>query len=294
VARLAALVVSAARTLASAGLAADDARRDAALLARHQLGWTHAHWLSHSDDDAPAGFALPFDALIARRARREPVAQITGIREFYGREFKVTSDVLSPRPETEFVIEQALAWLTARGLRHTGASTIADVGTGSGCLAITLALEQPYGRVIATDVSAAALDVARDNAARHGLAYHIDFREASLLEGIAGPFDLIVSNPPYVREIDRASLAPEVREFEPALALFAGADGLDIIRALVPAAALALGSGGALVMEIGAGQADAVAGIVSSAGLTVDHIAPDLQGIPRVVVALSHGRGAIG
>src|SRR6186997_745910 len=145
VARLAALVVSAARTLASAGLAADEARRDAALLARHQLGWTHAHWLSHSDDDAPAGFALPFDALIARRARREPVAQITGIREFYGREFKVTSDVLSPRPETEFVIEQALAWLTARGLRHTGASTIADVGTGSGCLAITLALEQPYG-----------------------------------------------------------------------------------------------------------------------------------------------------
>lgn len=284
-ARLAALVVSAARTLASAGLAADDARRDAALLARHQLGWTHAQWLTHSDDDAPAGFALHYDALIARRARREPIAQITGIREFYGREFKVTRDVLSPRPETEFVIEQALAWLTARGLRLTGASTIADIGTGSGILAITLALEQPYGRVIATDVSPAALEVARDNAARHGLAYHIDFRETPLLDGIAGPFDLIVSNPPYVPEIDRASLMPEVREFEPAMALFAGADGLDVIRALVPAAAQALGSGGALIMEIGAGQAEAVAAIVAASGLTLEQIAPDLQGIPRVVVA---------
>jgi release factor glutamine methyltransferase len=294
VARLAALVVSAARTLASAGLAADDARREAALLARHQLGWTHAHWLAHSDDDAPAGFVLQFDALIARRARREPVAQITGIREFYGREFKVTRDVLSPRPETEFVIEQALTWLTARGLRLTGASTIADIGTGSGCLAITLALEQPYGRVVATDVSPAALDVARDNAARHGLAYHIDFRETSLLDGMTGPFDLIVSNPPYVPEIDRASLAPEVTEFEPAQALFAGADGLDVIRALIPAAALALGSDGALVMEIGAGQAEAVSAIVAASGLTLEQIAPDLQGIPRVVVAGRHRRSPIG
>ena len=289
-ARLAVLVVSAARMLASAGIPQDDARRDAALLARHQLGWTHAHWLAHSDDDAPARFAIQFDALIARRAGREPMSHILGVREFYGREFRVTRDVLTPRPETELVIDCAFSWLTAHGARLIGDVRIVDVGTGSGCLAITLALEQPYAKVIATDISPAALAIAEDNAARYGVQYHIDFRETSLLEGVDGPIDLIVSNPPYVPERDRESLMPEVRDFEPASALFAGPDGLDVIRALAPAAVRALRPGGGLIMEIGAGHADAAAAIVAAAGLAVEQIAPDLQGIPRVVLASANSK----
>lgn len=291
-ARLAVLVVSAARTLAGAGIPADDARRDAALLARTQLGWSHAHWLGYSDDDAPAGFAMAFDTLIARRAAREPVSQIVGSREFYGREFRVTRDVLTPRPETELIIEHALAWLTAYGSRLTADDSrltirprVVDVGTGSGCLAVTLALEHPAADIVATDVSAAALAIARENAARHRVADRIEFRETSLLDGVDAPLDLIVSNPPYVPEADRASLMPEVRDFEPGLALFAGPDGLDVIRQLVPAAAGALAPGGALIMEIGHGQADAVTAIIAAAGLTLDQIARDLQGIPRVVIA---------
>ena len=284
-ARLAALVVSAARTLASAGLSADEARRDAALLARHHLNWSHAHWLAHNDDDAPAGFVMAYDALIARRAGREPVSQIVGRREFYGRDFTITRDVLTPRPETEGVIEEAFAWLTAQGLRHTGDLKIVDVGTGSGCLAITLAIEQPYAKVMATEISPDALAVAEENAARYGLQYHIDFRQTSLLDGVDGPVDLIVSNPPYVPERDRDALMAEVRDFEPAGALFAGPDGLDVIRMLVPAAARALRPGGALVLEIGAGQDRDVAAIVTTAGMMVEKIAPDLQGIPRVIVA---------
>jgi release factor glutamine methyltransferase len=277
---------AAAEVLTGAGFGPEDARRDASVLARHVLGWTLADWGARSRDTAPAGFREQLAALAHRRATREPVAYITGVRAFYGREFQVSPAVLIPRPETEGVIEAALS-IVAGITNHEEHEereelTLVDVGTGSGCLAVTLALEIPGSQVMASDISSAALTVARANAERLGA--RVEFVEASLIPaGVVA--DVIVSNPPYVPERDRDSLSPDVRDFEPAGALFAGPDGLDVIRQLVPAARHALRPGGWLVMEIGAGQADAVADIARTAGLALDRIAPDLQGIPRVVVA---------
>jgi release factor glutamine methyltransferase len=269
------------RVLRGAGFADDDARRDAGVLARFALGWDGATWLTRLGEAAPDDFVAAFPPLIARRAAREPVAYITGQREFYGRSFLVTPDVLIPRPETELLVDTALEHLRTR----RPAPSLVDVGTGSGCLAITLALECPAARVIATDVSAAALGVARRNAARLGVAGRIDFRLGALLGDLDEPVDLVVSNPPYVAAGDRASLAADVREFEPHVALFGGADGLAIVRDLVPLAARALAPGAWLILEIGAGQADAVGAIVRDAGLQAIGVRPDLQGIPRVLVA---------
>ena len=278
-------MTAAVRTLTLAGLRADDGRHDAGVLARWQLGWDLTRWLSERDAPASADFADAFDALIRRRALREPVAYITGVREFYGREFRVTPAVLIPRPETELVVEEALSALPT--IHRTGPGVvIVDVGTGSGCIAITMALERPDVRVIATDISDTALDVARGNARALGVEDRVELVRTSLLPPLDSSVQMIVSNPPYVPERDRASLAPDVREFEPVHALFAGEDGLDVIRALVPAAASALRPGGWLVMEMGAGQAEAVEELIErTSGLSLGHVRPDLQGIPRVVVA---------
>jgi release factor glutamine methyltransferase len=274
-----------------------DASRDASLLARWALGWTLENWLTRKRDRADPAFIDRFQKLIARRAAGEPIAYLTGEREFYGRRFEVTPAVLIPRPETELVVEEALRLLTS--FAGAGSSRpdspqspqIADIGTGSGCLAITLALERPDARVIATDISAAALAVARQNAARLGAGGRITFIEGSLLDGAVGPFDVIVSNPPYVAEADRASLPREVVEHEPGTALFGGSDGLDVIRALLPAAAAALKPRGWLVIEIGQGQSEAVHSLIDHVdGLTHRHTREDLQGIPRVVVARRGGR----
>ena len=274
----------AARRLASAGLSADDSRRDAVLLARFGLGWSAADWLTRSHGSAPPGFAPAFEALVARRARREPLAYITGEREFYGRAFRVTRDVLIPRPETELLVEQAVEWLRVFP-RAAGAAParVLDIGTGSGCIAVTLALEWPDARIVATDVSPPALDVARANAERLGVGNRLEFRRTSLAAGVPAS-DLIVANPPYVPDADRASLSPEVRDYEPASALFAGSDGLDVIRALVPSAAAALRPAGTLMMEIGHGQADAVAALMRDAGFSDVRSVPDLQSIPRVIM----------
>lgn len=294
---LAEVVAGAARTLGAAGIPADEARRDAALLARRHLRWDTAKWLAARHEAPPDGFVPAFTASVARRARREPLAHITGRREFYGRAFQVTPDVLIPRQETELVIDTALTLLPLD--RHRlAATTILDAGTGSGCLGVTIALERPDVRIVAIDASPAAVAVARINAQILGAGDRIEFRVAAWPAGIdeARPVDLIVANPPYVPERDRASLAPEVRDHEPAAALFAGEDGLDAIRALVPAASRALAPGGSLVMEIGAGQADEVAAIVAATpGVAFDRTVPDLQSIPRVVIAhvpvLPHRRG---
>jgi release factor glutamine methyltransferase len=284
-------VSDAANRLMAAGLSIDDARREAALLARFVLGWDAAAWLTHQRESPPAGFQEAFDRLIARRASREPLAYLIGEREFYGRAFRVTPDVLIPRPETEFVIDEVITLARARRDADTDAGrraqrVIVDIGTGSGCIAVTLALELPQAKLIATDTSVEALRVAQDNARRHGVAGRIEFRHGPFLAGFADPVDLVVTNPPYVPESDRASLAPEVAIFEPAAALFAGRDGLDVIRELVPRAATALGPGGALVMEIGLGQATEVQRLVEHAGLTEVRFVPDLQRIPRVITAL--------
>jgi release factor glutamine methyltransferase len=301
VASLAELVFDAVTRLTRAGLSADDARGDASLLARMVLQWDAATWLIRQREAAPTDFPAAFDAAITRRASREPVAYITGEREFYGRVFHVTHDVLIPRPETEGIIDAALECLRtkhastkhpapARSTPHEARSSehaaqVLDLGTGGGCLAITLALEVPAARVAATDISAAALAVARANAARLGAQDRVTFIQGSWLAGQSGPFDVIVSNPPYVAESARTTLAPEVADYEPHEALFGGADGLGAYRALAPMAARVLRPGGVLICEIGGDQADAVSGIMTAAGLRVDDVRPDLQGIARVVIA---------
>jgi release factor glutamine methyltransferase len=282
-----------AATLEAAGFLPADARRDAAVLGRAAAGLDGAQWITRQQDPADAAFLGALTAWTKRRAAREPVAYITGTREFYGRPFRVTPAVLVPRPETEGLVEEALRLVSGDGRGPaTGAGLrVVDVGTGSGCLAITLALEWPAAAVTATDVSPDALAVAAENAARLGAA-RIDFRRTNLLDGLPGRFDLVVSNPPYIALADRASLPPDVRDHEPAAALYGGEDGLDVVRGLVAAAAARLAPNGYLVMEIGAGQADAVRALVErTTGLAWRHVTPDLAGIPRVVVA---SRGATG
>ncbi len=262
--------------LVVAGIESSEAARDVLLLARHLLDWDRATIHARDTDPPPPDFEAAFDAVIARRARREPIAYITGVQEFWNRDFAVSPAVLIPRPETELIIEEALSMVFG---------VAADIGTGSGCLAVTLAAECPRARIIATDISAPALAAARTNATRHGVANRIDFREARYLEGIPGPFDLIVSNPPYVTDAEYAELAPEVHEFEPRSALTAGADGLDDIRAVLLHAESRLAPGGRLLLEMGHRQGEAVATLVAvRAGLQLIDLRNDLQRIPRMAV----------
>jgi release factor glutamine methyltransferase len=283
-------VTRAAHALRAAGVPDDDASRDAVRLARHVLGWDAATWLSRSRETAGDQFEKHYDAVVARRLTREPLPHILGVHEFYGRPFRVTADVLTPRPETELLVDAALAILDARGAPELPAAIpplrVVDVGTGSGCIAVTLAAERPAVLVAATDASAAALGIARANARDLGVADRVVFREADLLGDLDWTPDLIVANLPYVPEGDRASLAPEVARFEPAAALFAGADGLDAIRRLIPAAARALAPGGALILEVGIGQAATVSDLIAATGnFDAARTYDDLQGIPRVVIA---------
>ncbi|MEP7118730.1 MAG: peptide chain release factor N(5)-glutamine methyltransferase [Acidobacteriota bacterium] len=280
-ARLRDLVDNARARLATAGIAAPEAAFDAELLMRDLLGWDRGAWFLRRDDSADPDVAGAFERRIARRAAREPVAYIRGVQEFYGREFQVGPGVLIPRPETELVVDEALALLAARP-----SPRVADIGTGSGCLAVTLALEFTSARVAATDISTAAVRVARVNAATHGVTERVTITATSLLDGVPGLFDLIVSNPPYVPDSAAAELAPEVVDREPRLALFGGADGLREVRAVVTLAATALAPGGSLVMEIGIGQWPRVRAALEAVGLGGQaRVRHDLQDIPRAVVA---------
>ena len=274
------LVARAAATLVSAGFEQVDAEADAAVLARHILKWDLGHWLAHMRDQVPASFAESLDLLIARRRAREPVAYITGTREFFGRPFIVSPAVLIPRPETELIVEEV-----RRTALPSGEVTIADVGTGSGCLAITLALEMPNARLEATDISRPALEAARLNAAILAPARRLEFREGAFFAGSPTVFDVIVSNPPYVAETDRPTLQTDVVDFEPPTALFAGVDGLACIRELVRLAPEHLRPGGRLIFEFGFGQAGAIDALIRSSRLIFVAIHKDLQGIPRVAVA---------
>ena len=280
-------LLAARRRLEASGIPAPEAARDASVLAGLALGCDRATLLSREPDMAPAGFDAAFAALVDRRARREPVAYIRGWQEFWGRDFIVSPATLIPRPETELIVEEAARLHGGPGLQSRPLSII-DIGTGSGCLAVTLAAERPDAQVVATDISGEALAIARANAARHGVANRIEFREGPYLAGASGPFDLIVSNPPYITERDYKALMPEVREFEPATALRAGADGLRDIREVVAIAGACLVTGGHLLMEIGHNQAEAVRQSVGATpGLQLVSIRADLQGIPRVVIAVA-------
>ncbi|HXE81436.1 MAG TPA: peptide chain release factor N(5)-glutamine methyltransferase [Vicinamibacterales bacterium] len=284
------LVQSAAARLERAGLSPADAAFDAGLLARAVLGWDRATLLVRAPAPPPPGFEEKYEALVARRERREPAAQLLGYREFWGRPFEVTRDVLVPRPETELIVESALERLR----QHAPDSPrIVDVGTGSGCLAITLALEAGLP-VTATDISEAALQVARRNAIRLG-APQVTFVRAHLLEGLAPGFDLIVANPPYVRETDRQALSPEVRDYEPETALFGGEDGLAIVRELLDVAPRYLRPHGHLLMEFGAGQDDVIRSLVAARPqLRLEAIREDLQGIDRMAIIRCRNQGQAG
>ena len=275
-------VAAGAGRLGASGVPAAEVGADAALLARHVLGWDRAAYLCRLREPAPAAFAGRYAAVLDRRARREPVSTITGQREFRGLRFEVNPAVLTPRPETELLVDETLR-LAARG--NGGVRRIVDAGAGSGCIAVALATELPAARIIATDLSAAALAVARRNAVRHRVADRIACVCTSWLDGVAGAPDVIVANPPYVRDGDLAGLPPEVRGFEPRLALAGGPDGLDAVRTLLRAAAERLSAGGRLVMEVGAGQ---MAAVRAAAGrrrrLAVTRIRRDLQGIERAIV----------
>jgi release factor glutamine methyltransferase len=262
------------------------ARRDAETLLLHLLqidspGKNLAWLITHADEIAPADVANAIGAVVERRTAGEPIQYITGEAEFFRLPILVNRVVLIPRPETELLVEKALQLA-----RVFPRPRVVDVGTGSGAIAVALAHALPNAGVTATEISASALAVARSNAARQGVAGSIRFLEGDLLAPVAGEqFDIIVSNPPYVPVRDRESLAVEVREFEPAQALFAGEDGLAVYRRLVPAAFGALVAGGFAVLEIGSGQRQDVAAILSDAGFTEIDFAPDLQGIPRVTSA---------
>lgn len=265
------------RTLLDAGIQADGAGLDAEVLARHVLGWDRASLLARGREPAPHDFAARYAPLIVRRAAREPVAMIVGHREFWGLEFEVTPEVLIPRPETEFVVETVLDY--ARGAEI---ARLIDVGTGSGCLAVALATELSAVDVVATDMSPAALAVARRNARRHRVEHRVHFVEADLLEGVHTPADVIVSNPPYVPFREKATLQPEVGRYEPAISLFGGGDGLAIMRRLLATASNHLVPGGRLIVEFGDGQETDVRAIAEGLGWRVLAVRDDLQGIARV------------
>ena len=269
--------------LVAAGIDNGEAGRDANLLARHILGWDRAMVYARETEEANAVFIERFDALTERRARREPVAYIRGEQEFWSRDFAVGPPVLIPRPESELIIEELLECFPA-DLPHRPCH-ILDIGTGSGCLAVTAAAEIPLARVTATDVSRAALEVARANAERHRVADRITFIECAYVSHADGPFDFILANPPYVTELEYQNLAPEVREYEPAIALVAGDDGFRDIRQIVEIASKQLVPGGTALIEMGYQHADAVADfIMNFRSLNLRKISNDLQNIPRVAV----------
>ena len=275
-------VAAARQRFREAGIPLDEADLDARLLAEHVLGWDAARFFTSADGPEPDEFAAIYQSLVARRAGREPLAYITGRQAFWDLVFEVSPAVLIPRPESELIVEAALELFPL----PAGVLTIADAATGSGCLAVALAHECPAARVIATDVSDIALGVARRNATRHCVADQIELVRGDLLDPVAGPVDLIVCNPPYVADGDRPGLQPEVRDHEPAIALFAGDDGLAIVRRLVEQAPRRLKRGGMPIFEFGFGQAEPVTELIShTPGLTMIGLRPDLQGIPRAAIA---------
>ena len=276
-------LLAARARLTAAGVDHNEAVLDTNLLARHVLRYSRAEMLLRQEDPIPEGFEAPFNALIERRARREPAAYIRGLQEFWSRDFEVTPDVLIPRPESELIVEELLALLPvdAPALPRR----VADIGTGSGCIAVTVAAERPHVHLVATDISRPALDVARKNATRTGVAAQIEFLECAYLSGTTGKFDFILSNPPYVTAAEYEQLQPEVREYEPEIALQAGEDGLRDIRQIIDLSAERLKPGGTLFMEIGHTQAAALADLIAHfPSLTLARISNDLQRIPRVAV----------
>jgi release factor glutamine methyltransferase len=257
-----------------------DSSRDALVLLLHTVGMTRAEFHANPDRSLTTIEQSAYDAAIQRRLTHEPIQYITGEQEFYGLALHVTPAVLIPRPETEHLVEAVLSELDP-----TAPTRIVDVGTGSGAIAIALAHHLPQAHITAVDLSPAALAVAASNAERHQLTSRIRFLESNLLEALPSgeTFDAIVSNPPYVSTADRNTLHPQVRDYEPATALFAGPDGLEIYRRLIPQAQAALNPNGLLALEIGHDQRDEIAALLTNWNAV--RFINDLQQIPRVALA---------
>ena len=255
--------------------------RDAKVLLAHSLGKQKTFLIAYPEFELTDEQQDRFSTVIERRADREPLQHILGRQEFYGRDFRVSPDVLIPRPETEAIVELAVSFLADRPEPR-----FLDIGTGSGCIAVSVAAELPTARGVATDISPSALAVACENAQTHGVAYRVSFTEGDLF-GPAGDaeFDLIVSNPPYVPLEDFRGLEPEVREFEPRSALTDEGDGLAIIRKIISEAPRHLKPGGRLLIEIGFGQSESVAAMIDASVWLKPAFHDDLQGIPRILEA---------
>lgn len=272
------LLREASQALRDAGV--PEARREAGSLLSHVIGKDRTFLISHAEDIVAGDDLARFREAVARRASGEPLQYITGVQDFYGREFRVTTDVLIPRPETELLVEAALEVIA-----HKPAPLICDVGTGSGCIAITLVCERTDARAVAVDVSAPALAVAEDNSRRHGVSDRMRFTISDCFESVdRTAFDLVVSNPPYVAAAALSGLQREVRDHEPLVALSSGVDGLDVIRRLLRDAPAFLKTDGYLIMEIGFDQGEKVQRLINENLWRLDEIRPDLQGIPRIVL----------
>jgi len=273
----------------------------AEVLLLHAIGRDRAWIYAHPEEPIDAAVAENYFSLVARRAAGEPTQYLTGKQEFWSLEFEVNPAVLIPRPETEHVMEVALERLGSRGIKinmKTGAPSpalrVADVGTGSGCLAVALAHELPHAEIFATDISSVTLEVARRNAQRHKVSDRVHFLECDLLtplltpanETSQSPFDLIVSNPPYIARDEAHTLAREIRDHEPHAALFGGQAGFEIYARLIEQAGSLLGVGGILVLELGYDSADRVRAMLAAERRWVNiSVTNDLAGIPRVLAA---------
>jgi release factor glutamine methyltransferase len=258
----------------------EDAARDARVLLAHALGIGHDRLTLKLQDDMTDPQAALYDGALAARIARQPVAQITGRRLFWGLSFRVTRDTLDPRPETETLVAEALTQPFLKML---------DLGTGTGCILLSCLKGMPMARGVGTDISDAALQVAIGNTRDLGLEARARFRKSDWFAGVTGAFDLIVSNPPYIAAHEMPGLAPEVRDWEPHLALSPGGDGLDAYRAIARGASARLMPGGRLLVEIGPTQGAAVAALLAVAGLAEVRILPDMDGRDRVVAAVKPG-----
>ena len=271
-----------AQAFRAAGI--DDAEVDARVLAGHALHLDRARLISQSDRVLEAREVNAISGLAARRLKREPVSRILGRKEFWSLALAITPDVLVPRPETETVVEGALDFVVRNGLRMEKLR-ILDIGTGSGALLVALLNELPNATGIGTDISHAALEVARINFTQLGFESRCSLIGCDMATDVQGQFDLVVSNPPYIAHGDIASLAPEVRDYDPMMALDGGDDGLAAYRSISADAKRILAQGGRLFVEIGAGQEPAVRELFTNAGLEVGIARNDLAGTPRVLGA---------
>jgi release factor glutamine methyltransferase len=268
----------------------EDAKIDARALLCHGLRIDRARLLADSERTLESREITAIAALAARRLQREPVSRIRGRKEFWTLTLSVTPAVLTPRPETETVVEAALDAIDRDGRKKE--LCILDIGTGSGALLLALLSELPNAVGLGTDISVAALEVARENADRNGFSARCNFVASDITAGVQGAFDLIVSNPPYVARGDIPALTPEVRDYAPALALDGGHDGLDGYRAIAGVACGLLAPGGRLIVELGAGQEPAVRALFTNAGLNVTAARKDLAGIPRALTAAVNATNA--